>query len=93
MENAEPLIPLAIKESTAFRVAALMQEGYIRVGDPIRCPLCGERFLLLIDPKDRSDFEAVPAARTRNVIAFFQKTIMRDHINYHPHWQFRMTER
>jgi hypothetical protein len=56
-------------------------------------PLCGERFLLLIDPKDHPNSEAVTVARKEKMILFFQKIIMRDHINYHPHWQFRMTER
>jgi hypothetical protein len=93
MENAELLIPLAIKESAAFRAAALMQEGYIRADDPIRCPLCGERFLLLIDPKDHSNSEVVAVAWKEKVIAFFREIIMRDHISYHPHWQFRMTGR
>jgi hypothetical protein len=37
MDNAEPLIPLAIKESASFRVAALVRDGYIRADDPIRC--------------------------------------------------------
>lgn len=89
MENTKQLMPVAVKESVAFRAATLAEEGYLRVEEPIQCPLCGERFLLMLDPSDHSRHQA--AASRNNAFAFFQDVIMQDHINDHPHWQFRMT--
>lgn len=89
MENTEQLIPVAVKESVSFRAAALAEEGYLRVEEPIQCPLCGERFLLMLDPRDHS--RHLTGAVSNNAYAFFQEVIMQDHINDHPHWQFRMT--
>ena len=89
LENTGQLTPVAVKESVAFRAAALAEEGYLRVEEPIQCPLCGERFLLMLDPRDHSRHQA--AAGRNDAYAFFQEMIMQDHINDHPHWQFRMT--
>lgn len=90
MEKTGQLIPVAVKESVAFRAETLAEEGYLRVEEPMQCPLCGERFLLMLDPQDHSR-QLTGAQSREDTLAFFQQAIMQDHINDHPHWQFRMT--
>lgn len=90
MEKTGQLTLVAVKESVAFRAAALAEEGYLRVEDPMQCPLCGERFLLMLDPQDYSRHVSGVNSR-EDAFTFFQQAIMQDHINDHPHWQFRMT--
>ncbi len=85
------LIPVVVNENAAFRAIELRQEGYVQAGDPIPCPLCGLRFVLLLDPKDHSDSENAATTHREKATVFFQEIIMQDHINDHPHWQFRMT--
>jgi hypothetical protein len=85
------LIPVVVNETAAFRATALRQEGYVQAGDPIQCPLCGLRFVLLLDPKDHSDSEGAASTHREKAAVFFREIIMQDHINDHPHWQFRMT--
>lgn len=85
------LIPVVVNENAAFRATALRQEGYVQAGDPIPCPLCGLRFVLLLDPKHHSDFGDAATSQRKNATIFFEEIIMQDHINDHPHWQFRMT--
>ena len=80
-----------MKESVAFRTAALIQGGYVQVDDTIQCPLCDERFVLLLDSKRDSDSEAATGKQKEKTISFFREMIQQDHINDHPHWQFRMT--
>jgi hypothetical protein len=80
---------VAVKESIAFRADALAEQGYLPMEEPIQCPLCSERFLLMLDPRDHSLH--LTGAAGKDAYAFFQELIMQDHINDHPHWQFRMT--
>jgi hypothetical protein len=92
LENTQQLAPIAVKESVAFKADALVEEGYAQVKEAIQCPLCGERFLLMLD--SRGDFARpqLDAASRQKTIAFFEEVIMQDHISDHPHWQFRMNQ-
>jgi hypothetical protein len=90
LQNTQQLLPIAVKESVASKTELLIQEGYVRVEEAIACPLCGERFLLMLDPRDHSRHQT-RVKDGKDAFAFFQQLIMQDHINDHPHWQFRMT--
>lgn len=92
MENTQQLMPIAVKESVAFRTDALVQEGYVQVKEAIQCPLCGERFLLMLDSRGDSPQPQLDAASRQKAVAFFEEVIMQDHISDHPHWQFRMNQ-
>jgi len=92
LENTQQLVPIAVKASVAFRTIALVQEGYAQVEEPIQCPLCGERFLLMLDSRSDSAQPQLDAASRQKAVAFFEEVIMQDHIRDHPHWQFRMNQ-
>jgi hypothetical protein len=90
MSYAERQRPTVVKESPHFRAMALMLEGYVKSWGTVRCALCSVRFLLLLDPDDRTG-RIRESENHRRAIAFFREKITQDHVCGHPSDRFLMS--
>jgi hypothetical protein len=90
MDSVERLTPVAVKENATFKAMALISDGYVQGDENLLCPLCGMRFLLLLDPKDRSDHRQRAAVNREKAVAWLCEKITRDHDAGHPHERFVM---
>ena len=71
MDSVERLTPVAVKESAKFKAMALIQDGSVQADEHLLCPLCGMRFLILLDPKDRSDHRQRANVNREKAVAWF----------------------
>jgi hypothetical protein len=90
MDSVERLTPAALKESAKLKALALISDGYVQADDNLLCPICGMRFLLLLDLKDRSDHRQRRAEVHDRAVMFFEEMIKQDHAAGHPHERFAM---
>jgi hypothetical protein len=45
----EPLQPVFLKATAKFKAFALLESGYTQSNSTILCPLCGLKYILLLD--------------------------------------------
>lgn len=76
------LSPIAIKACDKFKALVLIDDGYVQAESNILCPLCGERFLFLVDPRDQADYRQM-CREIFAVMAFLRIKIAEDHIEGH----------
>ena len=87
MDSAQKLTPVALKATGKVSALALLLEGYVQADQNILCPLCGMKFLLLLDPRDRCD-HFHHGDDIRQVMVAFQQKVAGDHAMEHGNERF-----
>jgi hypothetical protein len=89
VERVQRLTPVAVKATEKFGALTLVLDGYVQADENLSCPLCGMSFLLLLDPKDRSDHRN-SSGDVRRAMFSLREQITQDHSNGHSHERFAM---
>jgi hypothetical protein len=79
----EPLQPVFLKATAKFKAFALLESGYAQSNSTILCPLCGLKYILLLDKASATQALMTDAALHNEALRYFRDRICAEHWTGH----------